>query len=305
MKKPLFTVFLIVSLTSMAQNPGIKVEGRKVVIAEKNYEMVIDSRKGGRIISMKMDGTELLSQKHGTNKNFGSTLWFSPQIAWNWPPSKTLDRKPYSVEILQDAVLLKSRKCKKFKLQFEKKISFDSSIDAFVINYTIINAADYNQCLAPWEVTRLKKGCRVFFPLGDKAPLNHFTYGGNTWHYSDKEQKSMEGMNLSEGLFNLKVEDKNHDDWMKFFADGDEGWVAYSKDDILFIKSFEDIDYTILPLTQSEVEVYVNPKRYIEVEEHGSYTWLKPGEKLNWQVKWFVRRTNKEVSADDVRGIIK
>ena len=59
--------------------------------------MEIDAAKGGKILSLKYDDREMLSQLRWP-ESFGSTFWTSPQKEWNWPPVKEFDKMPYMVE---------------------------------------------------------------------------------------------------------------------------------------------------------------------------------------------------------------
>lgn len=74
--------------------------------------MRIAAERGGRIISLKYDGTEVLSQLKMPNM-YGSTFWTSPQSEWNWPPVREHDSALYDVvktdwELMQDTDLKES-----------------------------------------------------------------------------------------------------------------------------------------------------------------------------------------------------
>ena len=68
-----------------------------------------------------------------------------------------------------------------------------------------------------------------------------------------------------------------------------KGWLAYANDGLLLLKQFEDLDKSQPAPGEAEVQVYVNRgKTYIELESQGAYTVLKPGERLNWKVRWML-----------------
>ena len=192
--KQWFIIFLItMTLQAISQELKIEQKGRYISIRSGNYAMKINAGLGARIVSLTLKSKEVLADKYRLNPNYGSTLWFSPQRYWDWPPSRTLNKGKYDVKTDEKTVVLTSKICHRTGLQFVKTISFDSVLEAFVIRYSIINNGWKEQVIAPWEVTRIRKGCRVFFPLGKKAPLNHFLYTYNTWHYQMLRSRSARG----------------------------------------------------------------------------------------------------------------
>ena len=58
---------------------------------------------------------------------------------------------------------------------------------------------------------------------------------------------------------------------------------------MLVVKKFQDIDQNMAAPGEAEIQLYVHGGRtFIEIESQGAYTSLKPGEKLDWTVKWFL-----------------
>ena len=55
------------------------------------------------------------------------------------------------------------------------------------------------------------------------------------------------------------------------------------------MKKFQDLKAGQPAPEEAEIQVYVNRgKSYIELESQGTYTTLKPGESLQWSVKWYL-----------------
>ena len=82
----------------------------------------------------------------------------------------------------------------------------------------------------------------------------------------------------------------------------------------MFIKKFKDINPEKIAPVEGEVMLYVDSRAdFVEYEIEGAYETLKPGEKLNWNVKWIGVNipANIKVEKDDkelvgfVRKIIK
>ena len=84
----------------------------------------------------------------------------------------------------------------------------------------------------------------------------------------------------------------------KVFADAEEGWLAHvTRDNLLFIKKFEDIPLKSQAFGQGEVEIYASSDfDYIELENHGRNTLLNPDEFLNYRVKWYITKIPSEIS---------
>jgi hypothetical protein len=156
--------------------------------------------------------------------------------------------------------------------QFEKRFSTrpDSAIS---IRYIIRNVSEKEKQVAAWDVCRTKGGI-CFFPVGSPAniPENKLnrtkTENGILWYDFDAESI------LSP---------------QKLFSMAKEGWLAHVSDDLLFIKKFPDIQISQLSPEQGEIEIFAQKGGlYIELENHGPYTTLKPGEELSYDQTWYL-----------------
>jgi hypothetical protein len=77
----------------------------------------------------------------------------------------------------------------------------------------------------------------------------------------------------------------------KLFRNGSEGWLAHSKNGLMFIKQFPDISIDQEAPKETEIELYANKdKTYIELENQGMYKTLRPGESITWNVRWYLRQ---------------
>ena len=95
-------IVLLLSLTLIGQAQTIvpqKESGSKFSITCANMFFEVDSAISGRICSFKLSGNELLYVNFSNGNDMaGSTFWQSPQI-WPWPPSPTLNNKPFKTTI--------------------------------------------------------------------------------------------------------------------------------------------------------------------------------------------------------------
>lgn len=228
------------------------------------------SASGGRIISFRFGNTEIITNSD-EHANFGSTLWPAPQSDWGWPPYPVLDNEAYTAEKIGDTLKMISKPDIKSGLQFEKR--FFPIRNKFIrIEYLVRNISEKQKIVAAWEVTRVPCGGLVFFPDGGKASIPvstlipHLSKDSINWVVINKEILS---------------------EHKKLFAAAREGWMAYAFRGVLFIKQFPDTAPQDYSPDQGEVEVYINKdKRYAELENHGSYTSLQPGQSLRYITNW-------------------
>ena len=247
------------------------------VLKTGDIAMTIDISKGGKILSLKYNDQEVISQSRFP-ESFGSTFWTSPQKEWNWPPVQEYDKMPYTVVERTDSKLsITSQVSERMKYQIGKTFTTDAKNGAIVVTYSIKNMADETRQVAPWEITRVPNdGGLIFFdaPVDGITPAGLMTFtaqNGAAWYVTDEAPQNR-----------------------KINADG-HGWLAYlasptgggSDGALLLLKQFEDLTPEAPAPGEAEIQVYVNRgKSYIELESQGAYTTLAPGEQLTWTVRW-------------------
>ena len=172
-------LFLCLSFMSFETNQmnSSKKEARAMsgIIMQNTYtiefggiKLQTDADCGGRIISFRFNGKEILSGKETDSDNYGSTLWPSPQSEWSWPPPAILDSDPYQAEFSNNKIIMISKKDENLGWQFEKEFSFDETDSSVILKYVIINITSKNKKAAPWEITESSKRRIVFLPEGRK-----------------------------------------------------------------------------------------------------------------------------------------
>ena len=236
-----------------------------------NVAMTIDVSKGGKVMSLKYQDKEMLSQSRWP-ESFGSTFWTSPQREWNWPPVPEFDKAAYIlVEQSADRLVISSPVSERLGMSVGKDFSIDATDGAFVVTYSIKNEGSKPRRVAPWEITRVQNADGIIFfeaPVDSIWPADLMTFEaayGAAWYKTDEAPK------------NRKVN-----------ADG-RGWLAYCADGLLLVKKFQDLKPDEPAPDEAEVQVYVNHgKTYIELESQGAYTLLQPGEQLKWTVRWYL-----------------
>ena len=258
---------------------GLLTCAQSFTLTVKNSSLTVDAAAGGRIVSLKFDGQEILGSSRIHPHFYGSSLWLSPENKWKG--MGPLDAAPYTVQQSGQTVLrVKSPDDSIRGFSFTKEIRVNEADTSFLIHYTIRNIAAVSQEVAPWEVTRVPTGGLAFFPGGDQPALTK----------SDLPVRD----NLGIVWYPYDSVSKVH---QKLFQHGAEGWTAYVKDGIVFIKVYPVISPGTAAPGEENVEMYANPeKTYIELENQGAYLTLPPNSSLQYEVKWMARRLPAAVS---------
>ncbi len=252
-------------------NTEVIAQGHLFELEAGKMRMTI-SANGGRIVSLKYNETEFLTQA-SEHENFGSTLWTAPQSNWGWPPFAVLDSMEYKVIRQGNILKMTSNPDPKSGFQIEK-IWQPSGGNSILINYSIRNISDQPKSVGAWEVTRVPCGGLAFFPDGGegKVPASKlkpdFCQKGINWLSFNKQPIAQH---------------------LKLYSTASEGWIAYAIQGMLIIKQFPDTKPEEYSPNQGEVEIYINKdKSYTELENQGAYQILNPGETLNYHEVWYL-----------------
>lgn len=237
--------------------------------------MVVDTGGGARIQSLTWNGREVLSRRDVHPTNHGSTFWDAPQSAWNWPPRAVLDEGVYTARTSGETLIAISAVDPETGLTFEKRFRPNPARRRVEILYIITNSSSEREMdVAGWEVTRVPGGFS-FFPhaVDDRSPPSTLPVEFGR-----------------DGLCRYRFEADPQGAGRKLFAAGREGWIAHARDGLLFLKRFAET----VPGTQAPehgvVEIWCQDGGiYVELENHGPLTRLRPGDSLSMRVDWYVR----------------
>lgn len=254
-------------------SPENRAEGDSVFVLAAGPLQMRVLRGGGRIASFTCAGEEVLSQP-AAHELFGSTFWPSPQREWNWPPGAAFDSLSYAGGLTEDLVGLSSAIDPATGYQLRKTFRLNCNPARADITYELVNTSHEVRQVAAWEVTRVPGGGIAFFP-GDIP--------------ADYPSSDLEWVTTSGGLVWFCCNPIVPQIGTKLFASGNEGWIAYARKGLLFIKLFPDITSTERPPSQGEVEIFARGDgSYLELENHGPFTTLAPGAHLTYPVTWLV-----------------
>lgn len=303
MKKLLLLGCMLLSTTaSMAQFGRMRMqkepaENYELKTADGHVTMVIDAANGARIMSLKWDTLEVISQNPAPNM-YGSTFWTSPQKEWNWPPVREHDMGRYTVEQKDGKIIMTSGLSERFPLRIRKTFSVVDE-GYFAITYSITNEGTEERKVAPWEVTRVPgEGTIAFAAPADSiwpAGLMNFQQNKSEARYDidkvDKQRKINANGQPTVSSRKGKGWEVKEGDYLEIltrkpFFDG-MSYLRYTNKGLQLIKRFPDLKAGQAAPGEDEIQVYVHQDAlYCELEEQGPYTLLKPGETLDWTVYW-------------------
>ena len=272
------SVLTLAGASCQAQPPGFRFKKNPEVrytLQSGATTMSIDAANGARIVSLKYNEIEILSQREIPNQ-YGSTFWTSPQKEWNWPPVYEHDMAEYAVTQESETVIMTSKLSEKFPVRIIKRFEVDANVQGFVVTYTIKNESDQPRKVAPWEITRvLAEGTITFDADVDKiTPAGLMNFKQNADGLAEYEIDHVEGQNR------------------KINADG-KGWLSYQGKGLKLTKYFADLTPDQPAPDEAEIQVYVHQgNAYVELESQGAYTELQPGEQLDWSVTWVLQPDN-------------
>ena len=282
----LLAVAALLGATALSAQTVQKLDDEKYALSVQDLTMTVDAAHGGKILSFKLGEQEVIAQNPAANapapaegqpprrrffnpNSYGSTFWTSPQAEWNWPPVPEYDSKPYEAEATADAIVLTGQ-VSKYGYRVRKAISADPADGAFVITYSIINESGEVRKVAPWAITRVPNGGYLEFDAKaeDVTPLD------------------LMKVSFGEGPAKLEIDVANQN--RKINVDG-KGWLKFHDNGLVLTQKFPDIAPADAAPGEAEIQVYIDARKsFVEIEAQGPYTELKPGEKLDWTVRWYL-----------------
>lgn len=242
---------------------------------------------GGRIVSFKSNGEEILTTDSTHKTYYGGSFWVSPQSHY-WPQDANVDKLPYTPEVKGKTLRLTSQ-TDNSRICISKEFSVSEKDTAILMNFSVKNISSQSMKLAPWDVARVYGGLS-FFPVGEKDEMN---------------KSDVVGAYEQNGLAWYPFLDQRFEKGQKLYSTGKGGWLAHYYRGLLFVKCFPDIRPSEVPPIQGEVEIFVAPRgQYLELENHGEYVELQPQESLTYNQKWFLRNVGDKTK-DELLSIIQ
>lgn len=258
-------------------------------------ELILLPAPGGRLISLRFRGVELLyrdpclrqiapskAKAAYGDPGFplwgGDKTWIAPQSDWsNGKPFVDLDAGEYSVQEEVDGVLMRSPICAQSGLQLQRRLQL-SAPATLNLEESIVNHGAATRRCGVWNVSQFLRPAQVFLP----APIDHIiAYSGEG---QSVELKASRVTPAAEAWSAIDCKTAAH---FKFGCRSPRG-AAYALFDgrIACERSFET-DGQAQFAHGANHEVYNSPDRnYLELESHGPCVDLQPGETTKLQQRW-------------------
>ena len=252
---------------------------------------------GSRITRFAHDGVDILAGPEFHERYWGSTLWISPESAWQSADPSSHDSGPYVVTSEQSSagrggslpLVMETASPSVIgdrRIHVAKSFDIASADGSVVITYSVQNAGRALVKLAPWEVTRLPGRQMSFFPYGSTA-------------------RATDGIRVEvvDGVAWFQHSVHADPEGQKLWADGTEGWAAHVSGDLLFVKKFPDLTLAQAANDETDVEIYSSnsakvPRAYIELEAQGPVAVLRPGECTSWTVRWYLMKIPSSLNVE-------
>ncbi|GAA4836401.1 hypothetical protein GCM10023331_21980 [Algivirga pacifica] len=261
----------------------------EVILENGKTKVRLLPAKGGRLDQLHYGEIPLLAGAEMDIDLSGAVWWPSPQSMWQWPPPEAIDKGAYEVIeqeesqlVVQSAVSapLGLRVRKTYELQTEEHLR---------IQYQAYNASQETLAFGHWEVSRHPKGGRLLSAVGEAFETSLEVKRKQSLYHKQSTENTL--YEKTEGVYDFKIASTDLKlpgrTENKLFLDG-KGWVAYYDRHVLLVKVIQDQSKEKIAPEQAEIEVYVSPiLPMVEVEVHGNYQAVKPGNTTDFQVDWY------------------
>ena len=271
-------------------------------ISNDLVEMIVTADVGPRIIYFGFKGGE--NQMYENPADIGVTggdtwhsygghrLWHAPEdVVRTYAP----DNHPVQVKILKDGAKLT---CTTEPTGIQKVVEIHlSETEAKVkVNHTLINHNLWTVPLAVWALTVMRQGGKVIAPHSprvghDESLLPNGMFA--LWGYTKMDDPRW---TWGEKYFFLR-QDSSMKTNQKLGSRNVNGWAAYQRKDVVFIKKFGFNPALTYPDFGCNFETYTDPN-ILEVETLGPLVQLEPGKKAEHLEEWSLHNGIKEISND-------
>jgi len=248
-------------------------EGGVVSVNGTNITFGHTPERGGRITSLKLDGTPILVEGKG------STFWPAPKSSWveSWPPPASIAEGTYYVNETNDTgtVLMTSQPDEDDVVQVQKSFTLDTESERVVLRYTVTGLNETEVKKAGWEVTFVPAGGLSFWKTGPPAPV----YGGF-------------GTPLMEEIGGVTYVDHSDanitEDGAKVSMKSPGTWMAHATNETLFVKVFPSVEAGDVAPNEGNIAYFARPT-FASLESQGPYTAATKDSPITYVVCWFVR----------------
>jgi len=259
-----------------------------VELSSGPFQILATTSVGPRIIALRVNGGEnLFAEQFDETLDSGSyhlygghRLWYAPE-----DPRRTYipDDSPVEAKEFENGVHLIQRIEDETGIQKEIRLHFDEENAYIEIEHILRNLSNDPITLAPWAITMLKPGGVAILPQYTGSAQGMELRPNRAialWPYTDIHSPSIVWGNEF-----VLIRSNLHEGQLKLGYPNMEGWMAYWRGEMLFIKRSEYIPQRRYYDFESSSECYCAPE-YIELETLGPITNIPPGESTSHKEIW-------------------
>lgn len=256
-------------------------------------ELIVSTAYGPRILFYGLAGGENILGWHGEAKvetplgewrpYGGHRFWIAPE---NMPLSYAPDNSPveYFIESDFSARFVQPLE-NETKTQKEIVVTLKEKGSEAAIEHRIANRGAAEIELAAWGLTIMRGGGAAIIP---NEPF--VSYSGENllpvrtaalWSYTDLTDSRWR---FEKKFIRVQV-DETKPDPQKIGVLNRQGWTAYERQNLLFVKKFDFDETAVYPDMNSNTEVYTAGS-FVEVESLSPLQKLAPGESLVYTERW-------------------
>jgi hypothetical protein len=269
-----------------------------VRIFNNTTEVIVVPQAGGRVLAYRIPGEDIIYRNPAQDgKSYADFLFerFDPDagrfdLGWERDTETIHDNLwmgPYEVEITGKlSVKLTSQYSHQLGIKLEREFILDSTTSHLIVRQTMINLSEKETSWFFWGRTLVPIGGKLVMPLNpiSKYPHGWGDFAGEPWGFRI-DNPSHHQMQIKDGKLIFHAENTDHS--AKFATDASEGWMAYTLNNLVFVKRFEVAINGIYTDHQTAI-VYTHSRDFIEMEPNSPHALLKPGERYTFEEHWWL-----------------
>lgn len=214
----------------------------------------------------------------------GHRLWHAPE---SMPRSYVPDNDPVKAEAVGKSTIRVAPALETATgIQKEMYISLDREGSGVTITHTLTNRGMWPVELAPWALTIMNGGGTTIFPQEPFKPHGEVLLPARPmalWSYTDLSDSRW---SFGKKLIRLKC-DPASDSPQKIGVANKQGWAAYAKDNLLFMKRFTYDGSAKYPDYGCNFETFTRGS-FMEIETVGHLSTINPGESVTHVEHWYL-----------------
>ncbi|NBC82116.1 MAG: DUF4380 domain-containing protein [Bacteroidetes bacterium] len=287
-------------------------------IYNETTEIIVVAESGGRIMSYSLHGKNIIYENRALD---GLTLktYKQQQVdpdggRFDWGPEKKTrnihDKTwmgDYTAEIVDKYTLrITSPDDEALGIRTIREFSLDSASSYVAVKNTMVNISEEITDWFYWSRTLVKKGGTIVLPLNDNS---RFPHGWGKYIWGDKayiEFQHPEDDQLSVKN-NTIVYEAQSGSGIKIGTDSDKGWMAYLRDDLLFVKKYPHFPNEKYSEDSSLTSIFYIGDHFVELEPLSPQAILQPGESYSFTEHWWIFQfqcKNKEITISEIKKYI-